>query len=378
MKKTLAMLAPALLALSMSAGAQEEPFDDRFYVAPQVSWGFFDDQNDIELDDEFGYGVAIGKPITKWFNLEGYYFRFDDVGIEEAAALGDPEVTLEGYGLTGLFFPVPDAFRMFFLAGYAVGDYDVSGSNVQALNAVDEDADHIDVGLGYMHELNDYGLALRGEYRYRITDADNPRNIPGADLEDNYDNHVVSLYLQIPLGAKPVAPPPPPAPEPAPEPEPAPVAPVDTDGDGVPDNADQCPGTPAGTQVDAQGCPVKKAEPIILKGVNFEFNSAKLTSEATNRLDNVVNALSASEQIEVRIEGHTDSIGGASYNLKLSKERAASVRQYLIDRGIAADRLTSEGYGESQPIAANNKPNGADNPSGRAKNRRVELEVVNQ
>jgi outer membrane protein OmpA-like peptidoglycan-associated protein len=91
-----------------------------------------------------------------------------------------------------------------------------------------------------------------------------------------------------------------------------------------------------------------------------------------------VNALSASEQIEVRIEGHTDSIGGASYNLKLSKERAASVRQYLIDRGIAADRLTSEGYGESQPIAANNKPNGADNPSGRAKNRRVELEVVNQ
>lgn len=157
----------------------------------------------------------------------------------------------------------------------------------------------------------------------------------------------------------------------APEPEP-----TDSDGDGVPDSRDQCPGTPRGTPVDSNGCPEEKEEPVVLKGVKFEFDSATLTPAAEDRLDNVVNALQAAGDIEVRIEGHTDSIGSADYNEDLSQRRADSVKAYLVDNGISGNRMVTRGFGESQPVAPNTKPDGSDNPEGRAKNRRVELHVV--
>lgn len=139
--------------------------------------------------------------------------------------------------------------------------------------------------------------------------------------------------------------------------------PLDSDGDGVPDYMDQCPNTPAGAEVNALGCEAD----VVLQDVNFEFDSAKLTPGAERILDGVAQKLSANENVRVRLEGHTDSIGSDSYNKDLSQRRANSVKDYLTSQGIAASRMQAIGYGEEQPIATN------ETAAGRAQNRRVEL-----
>ena len=139
--------------------------------------------------------------------------------------------------------------------------------------------------------------------------------------------------------------------------------PLDSDGDGVPDYQDQCPDTPAGAEVNALGC----VADLVLKDVNFEFDSATLTSEAENILDDVAAKLSSNESVNVRLEGYTDSVGSASYNKDLSQRRADSVKDYLVSKGVNADSITTYGYGEQNPIATN------ETAAGRAENRRVEL-----
>lgn len=372
-------LLSGLLCLASSASLHAE-LDKRFYIAPMASYTFFDDDStdfgapvgnvSVDPDDQVGYSLAIGKPLGELINIEAYAFRSDSVDNPSG------EFDIEGYGLTALVFPFRnsttdrDYLPIFGILGVAAGDYegDTGGIFDGSSNG---DADYIDIGIGYLQTFFSYGLGLRAEYRYRSADIEvnNARDV-------SFGDHVVQLGLQIPLGAPPKQPEP--KAEPTPPPPPPPPAPRDSDGDGVLDPNDECPGTPPNTEVDEKGCPLEKQAPIVLKGVTFEFNSAQLTAQATSRLDNVVNALKASPKVEVLIEGHTDSIDTEEYNLKLSKERAASVMQYLVDHGIDASRLDSKGFGESQPVAPNTNPDGSDNPEGRAKNRRVELEVTNQ
>jgi outer membrane protein OmpA-like peptidoglycan-associated protein len=149
--------------------------------------------------------------------------------------------------------------------------------------------------------------------------------------------------------------------------------PIDSDGDGVWDGIDQCPDTPKGVKVDAKGCPI--AEPIkqnlVLEGVNFASDSDQLTPPSTMVLDKVVESLKAWPEVQVEIAGHTDSTNTKVHNQKLSDRRAASVKSYLVGRGVAAGRMTAKGYGASKPIVENKTP------EGRAKNRRVELTRVN-
>lgn len=146
--------------------------------------------------------------------------------------------------------------------------------------------------------------------------------------------------------------------------------PVDEDGDGVANVLDACPQTPPGFKVDASGCVREEQTVVVLKSVNFEFNSAKLTRAGRVVLDRVAAGLRAQADLRVEVVGHTDSLGSDNYNLQLSVARAASVRNYLIDRGIPGDRLRSRGMGESQPIADN------ETEDGRAQNRRVEFRVL--
>ena len=162
--------------------------------------------------------------------------------------------------------------------------------------------------------------------------------------------------------------PPPPAYVPPPPPPPAPCS--DRDGDGVCDAVDKCPGTPKGFRVDADGCIIEQK--IILRSVNFEFNSDKLTAPAQSSLDEVGAALVGQPALRVEIAGYTDSVGKASYNLALSKKRAASVKSYLVAKGVPASNLVSQGYGKASPIASN------DTEEGRAENRRVEFSVLNK
>jgi OOP family OmpA-OmpF porin len=123
----------------------------------------------------------------------------------------------------------------------------------------------------------------------------------------------------------------------------------------------------------ADGCPPKAAEPVVvdrkltLEGVNFDNNSSNLRPESLTILDKAVETLKAWGDVKVEVAGHTDSVSSDAYNLDLSQRRAETVRAYLIDKGVAADRLSAKGYGESQPVADNKTE------EGRFKNRRVEL-----
>ena len=138
------------------------------------------------------------------------------------------------------------------------------------------------------------------------------------------------------------------------------AAPLDSDGDGVYDNADQCPDTPKGATVDKRGC-------WVLTGVTFDTSKWEIKPRYYPRLNSVVTILQKNPDLRLEIEGHTDNRGSAEYNQRLSENRAKAVMEYLIARGIASNRLSARGYGFERPAASNATA------AGRAQNRRVEL-----
>lgn len=180
--------------------------------------------------------------------------------------------------------------------------------------------------------------------------------------------------------------------------------PMDSDGDGVADYLDQCPGTPAAAKgmVDEKGCPidtdgdgvydyedvcpnevgvkanngcpeikeeVKKVFEKALNGIEFETGSAKIKKSSNKILDDVVTIMKENPSYKLSINGHTDNAGKADKNQVLSEDRAAAVKAYLENKGVEASRLTSAGFGQTQPVADNKTA------KGRAKNRRVEFKV---
>ena len=138
------------------------------------------------------------------------------------------------------------------------------------------------------------------------------------------------------------APAPPPPPPPAPQAEPAPVAPA--------------------------------PKRIVLRGVNFDYDKSNIKSQFVPILDEAAQTLKDNPDINVSVEGHTDSIGSDEYNQRLSERRAQAVKQYLVSKGIASSRLSTAGKGEQEPISSNTR-DGRDNPEGRAMNRRAELKI---
>jgi OOP family OmpA-OmpF porin len=147
--------------------------------------------------------------------------------------------------------------------------------------------------------------------------------------------------------------------------------PLDSDGDGVPDYLDKCPNTEAGAKVDADGCPPPGETLAIVTNVNFDFDSAKIRADSEAKLNRVVSLLMDNPTVRVRVEGHTDSTGPEKYNLGLSYRRAESVKGFLESKGIDANRLSVVGFGEAKPLVSNNTR------AGRAVNRRVEFKVLN-
>ena len=143
--------------------------------------------------------------------------------------------------------------------------------------------------------------------------------------------------------------------------------PLDSDNDGVPNKIDQCPGTLPGMKVNSRGCVI--SQKVDIDGVHFEFNKARLMLDSKTVLDNVAKALNNEPDVSIIIAGHTDSVGSDAYNKRLSQERAQSVVDYLISKGIESSRLRAVGYGESKPVADNSTD------EGRERNRRVELQV---
>ncbi len=146
----------------------------------------------------------------------------------------------------------------------------------------------------------------------------------------------------------------------------------DSDNDGVADNVDKCPTVP-GTASNS-GCPevsveVKKRLAFAATAIQFETGKATIKKTSNKILDEIVQILNDYPDYNMSIEGHSDNIGNAANNLKLSKERANSVRNYFIAKGIAPERLQAEGFGDTKPVASNKTA------AGRAKNRRVMMDL---
>ncbi|MEO6520231.1 MAG: OmpA family protein [Mucilaginibacter sp.] len=154
----------------------------------------------------------------------------------------------------------------------------------------------------------------------------------------------------------------------------------DSDGDGVPDLFDKCPNTPQGVKVDGAGCPLPKAENVkvyvteedkkIVKDAiaNLEFDLGKATiREHSFPSLNKVAELLVNKNFSLKLAGHTDNTGSAALNMRLSKDRAESIKSYLVSKGANASRIEATGYGMNQPIATNKTA------AGRQQNRRVEF-----
>ncbi|MFI5162209.1 MAG: OmpA family protein [Sphingobacteriales bacterium] len=157
----------------------------------------------------------------------------------------------------------------------------------------------------------------------------------------------------------------------------------DSDGDGVADQFDKCPNTPAGTVVDGSGCPinfpkidtslfVRKPVPgaeatKAFSNIQFEFDSSVLRTSSYPALDATSSDLRANASKKIELDGYASSEGTAAHNLRLSRDRANSVKTYLVNSGVDAKRLKVKAYGETHPIADNSTEDG------RVANRRVEF-----
>ena len=350
----------------------------------------------LNLKNGIGARLGLGKEVGKWVNIEL------GIGWMDADGKGSPSLGSVSYGLdVQLVLNRGSALEAYLLAGVEEVRFDLD-------NTPTETDTGSAFGAGLRGNLGgDRGASIRAEWRYRTVEAFN------NDLNDNF----YSVGVQIPFGkADPVMA------APAPEPvldddndgvtndrDRCPNTPagvrvdangcaLDSDGDGVADHADKCPGTVRGATVDENGCELdgdadgvvdrldecpdsspgaqvdikgcEIQEEIRLPGVNFESNSDRLLPGAESTLNDAAATLAKNPEIKVEVAGHTDSDGAAEYNESLSARRAATVRDFLIGKGIAEDRLTTRGYGESQPITGN------DTAEGKAANRRVVLRVT--
>ncbi len=155
---------------------------------------------------------------------------------------------------------------------------------------------------------------------------------------------------------------------------------IDKDGDGILDKDDACPDEPENLNeyLDDDGCPDVKPQNVritkerieIGEKILFETAKARILPESYGILDSVAQVMRDYPKIRVRVEGHTDSQGSDSYNMKLSQARAESVMNYLVQAGIDPSRLEAVGYGETRPIDTNRTA------EGRANNRRVEFHII--
>lgn len=345
--KTLGATAFAACAIAATAAQADGELDDRRYMGFLGGYVDADTENRSGLyqyDDGYAVSVFLGsqksEKVNTEFSLNYSVLETDRLGVDDAH---DWQLSL---GYDWLYFFDRDGWQPFGLFGGAITHED----------RIPDDDQHftLNAGLGFLKQLNDHGTAFRAEARYLYHFDDEVGN-------DDPQDWRFMIGFQTPLTAKPVELPPPPPPPPPP---------ADSDGDGVVDGVDECPNTQKGLQVDKVGCAIKQT--FELKGVNFEFDKATLMVNAKHILDKAADTLKGQPSMQVEIAGHTDSMGPDEYNQNLSERRANSVRDYLIEKGANGDNLTAKGYGESEPVATN------DTPEGREENRRVELRILEQ
>ena len=366
MKKKL--LCCALLAgFGMAQSVMAQDYDDRYYLTAGGGVGFFDSDRAV-TDEVFGQ-VGFGRFFTPNLSLDLELWHSDPV-LTGTGGGDERNWELSSLSVVGRYHFIQEgrSWNPYVAAGIGVTEhhdgtqtqppqfgYNPSrvGSNLSML-----------VGVGMQKDLG--YASLRAEAGAKMDLDDEGRS------SDYYADGYLGLSFLFPIGAES---------EPVAEVV-APVAPqttcadLDDDGDGVNNCNDKCPGSEAGQAIGADGCPVPLT--IDRKGVNFDFDKDSLRPDAVAILDEAIAILGKYPQLRVEVAGHTDSVGTDEYNQALSDRRARAVYDYLTGHGIDAGRLSGPtGYGESRPIAPNTNEDGSDNPEGRARNRRTELNVQN-
>jgi OOP family OmpA-OmpF porin len=390
----LAVCVAAFASSAASAGAAP----GSWYISPQVNALWLDDGR--VADDDAGVTLALGRVINENWDVELSVFG------SEHDRTGSDTLELQGFGLS--------TKRVFYREGRVNPFLSLGLGRVKTILKPGTDEEDLSAlfGAGLLIDLGpsrDDGSAmqLRADIGARRGLSDNDQFPDAVD-------YVAGLGIQYSWGGTVTR------------------LPVDTDGDGVTDDLDKCPGTPAGTPVDSSGCPLpqdddgdgvinendkcpgtppgKKVDAVgceidgdddgdgilnsvdqcpdspkgtrvnnvgcpfdrtlLLQGVKFETNKDTLLPESLPILENAIATLKRYPEVNIEVQGHTDSRGSDAYNMDLSARRAATVLKYLKDGGVT-NQLTSRGYGESDPIASN------DTDEGRQQNRRVILYPLN-
>lgn len=328
-------------------GTQYEGFKTNFFsgslsgVVNVGSISFLHRANAIQFYGSAGFGFMVYDPApstdltnyVKWSDVNGDGHKVKEVfipvgvGVKFRASdhldvnLGYTENFVDGFNLTGVHAKYPSNDKYSY--GYVGLEYTFGSSSKPSLEWANP------VAMMY-DEL--YDAALRQEVealKGRVTNVENAVN----DLKK------------------------------------------DSDGDGVSDQFDKCPNTPAGTVVDGAGCPIKfptpdtvKATPtaVAYSNIQFEFDSSVLKTSSYPVLD-ATSADMRSNSSTVTLAGYASSEGTAAHNMRLSKDRANSVKTYLVNSGVDAKRLKVKAFGETHPIADNSTE------EGRIANRRVEF-----
>jgi OOP family OmpA-OmpF porin len=360
--------------------------DDRWYVAPFGT--FVQPGGDRNAQGGWGAGLAIGKMINEYFNVEvrGFWQNWGNNGMANTGhqhaqqAIGafwdDGATDVAGGTIDLQYYFMRDTFSPYAVFGVGGMNNSWRGS-VQGVPIPNSGATYnagfgtstasfiFEAGVGATYELADNFL-LRGDVRYRGDTAagdyyQDTNTVFHGQIDNSntsvFNDLLVNVGFVVPFGDKGVAA----APVVADE-----CASRDTDADGVNDCDDKCPGTASGTKVDDQGCPIV----MELRGVNFKYDSAELTPGAMTILDGVTEqlvAFPAKKDIEVAgYASYEGKKGKEQHNLNLSQRRSESVAQYLRSKGVT-NNMYAKGYGTEYPIADNGTE------EGRIKNRRVEL-----
>ncbi|AKS41480.1 OmpA family protein [Wenzhouxiangella marina] len=326
----------ALGLVSTSALAQDDPYDNRWYfgAAGGLVWPDGDRLTDDDVD--LHYGVSIGRFFSPSMSVD---LRFDRYQLDYDEATPGTSSRQQSIGLVG---------RYHFREGQDTRPYIMAGLGIQDHKSIYDKGRDVygSVGLGVLHTYSDrVSMRLEGEYRH-----DNDRDTFNTGA--GFDDFMLTLGFNFAIGERARAPQPEPMPEPAPQPVRRP--------------------TPEPIQA-RQAEPEPEPEVVFefSAAVTFDLNSARLQPSAIAELNDAVEVLSMHTQLShIEIAGHTCDLGAAGYNQTLSEQRAQAVRDYLVEHGIAADRLSVRGYGEDRPKV----PNTSD--SNRQQNRRVELVVM--
>ena len=344
-----------LVMVGVPTVAAAEHFDQSIDLSSSLGW--YSLSNKIHYDNGLAWGLGIGLNLSEKVGAEFSFHAVDSEynGYDAQILLYKLDMV---YHLTGR---LPERIVPYAAAGIGMATF----NNDQPEFKKDSDLlCNTALGLKYFLTRN---IAIRTDVRYVLDFA-------GDDLTHNI-LYTAGINLRLGWQEERLQ-----APEPVAvvEKELCPQPPTgcfgkdwctkDADADGVADCLDKCPDTPRGTRVEANGCPPAADQGVIVfRNILFEFNRADLRPESRPVLDQVAEYLKANPGVSMKIQGHTDNVGPAEYNLKLSRQRAQAVKDYLLDQGIAEGRLDVDGLGFSSPLMPN------DTEENRARNRRVEF-----